>query len=38
MPIQILTLSPVGGCVVIAVTRQMSGFAGSTTVDSMIVF
>src|SRR5271165_4090556 len=38
MPIQIFTLSPMGGCVVIAVTRQMPGFAGSTVADSMIVF
>lgn len=27
-----------GGWVVIAVTRQMPGFAGSTAADSMIVF
>jgi hypothetical protein len=38
MPIQILTLSPLGGWVVIAVTRQMPGLAGSTAADSMIVF
>src|SRR5262245_15421035 len=38
MPTQILTLSPAGGCVVIAVTRHMPGLAGSSTADSMVVF
>ncbi|HTW66096.1 MAG TPA: hypothetical protein VME17_15830 [Bryobacteraceae bacterium] len=32
-----VTLSPVGGCVVVAVTRQMPGLAGSTAADSMAV-
>src|SRR5215471_8902113 len=38
MPIQILTLSPAGGCVVTAVIRHRPGLAGSTTADSMVVF
>src|SRR5215471_15638587 len=37
MPIQILTLSPAGGCVVTAVMRHMPGLAGSTAADSMVV-
>src|SRR6516162_10709145 len=32
------TLSPAGGCVVIAVTRQMPGFSGSAEADSIVVF
>src|SRR5690349_6010829 len=38
MPIQILTLSPAGGCVVMAVTRQIPGLAGSAAADSIVVF
>jgi hypothetical protein len=36
--IQIRTLSPVGGCVVTAVTRQISGLLGSGAADSIVVF
>src|SRR5688500_12665174 len=36
--IQIRTLSPAGGCVVTAVTRQTLGAAGSMTDDSIVVF
>ena len=36
--IQIRTLSPAGGCVVIATMRQMSGLVASTIADSMVVF
>ncbi len=36
--IQIRTLSPAGGCVVMATTRQMSGLFASTAADSMVVF
>src|SRR5688572_3598282 len=32
------TLSPIGGCVVMAVTRHTPGFAGSTAADSIVVF
>src|SRR5688572_31292157 len=35
--IQIRTLSPAGGCVVIATTRQIAGFVASTIADSMVV-
>src|SRR5262245_1262118 len=38
MPTQIVTLSPAGGCVVIAVTRQMPGLFASSTADSIVVF
>ena len=38
MPIQILTLSPVGGWVVNALTRHISGLFGSTAADSIVVF
>src|SRR6478736_3087213 len=35
--IQILTLSPAGGCVVVAMTRQRLGLAASTVADSIVV-
>src|SRR6266436_1476475 len=38
MLIQILTLSPAGGCVMNTVTRHTPGLAGSTTADSIVVF
>jgi hypothetical protein len=38
MAIQILTLSPAGGCVVIAATRHIAGLFGSTAADSIVVF
>jgi hypothetical protein len=38
MASQIFTLSPAGGWVVIAVTRHMPGFIGSTAADSIVVF
>src|SRR5262245_22258499 len=37
MPTQIVTLSPIGGWVVIAVTRQMPAVFGSTAADSIVV-
>src|SRR5439155_9808755 len=36
--IQIRTLSPAGGCVATAVTRQTPGLSESTAADSMVVF
>src|SRR5688572_24527789 len=38
MAIQIVTRSFIGGCVDIAVTRQMPGLFASTAADSMVVF
>ena len=38
MPTQMRTLSPAGGCVLTAVTRQMAGLFGSTAADSIVVF
>ena len=38
MATQILILSPAGGCVVTAVTRQTPGLLGSTAADSIVVF
>ena len=35
--IQMRTLSPAGGCVVVAMTRQRLGFAASTVADSIVV-
>src|SRR5688572_16976073 len=35
---QIRTLSPAGGCVVTAVTRQRAGLFGSAAADSIVVF
>src|SRR5213592_3544647 len=36
--IQIRTLSPAGGCVVVAITRQIPRLSASTIADSMVVF
>src|SRR5215813_13325853 len=38
IPTQIFTLSPVGGWVVIAVTRHIPGLLESTAADSIVVF
>src|SRR5207344_517107 len=35
--IQVRTLSPAGGCVVVAMTRQRLGLAASTVADSIVV-
>src|SRR5262245_54195296 len=36
--IQMRTLSPIGGCVVMAVMRQRLGLFASTAADSIVVF